>query len=209
MLVMQLAHIQALGISLITKAFRATSMQALNIKAYLTAIGLELDKKTNQTATHLCSGLLYHTLTQGRSLHLKQISTPLKILKKRHAKLFGNNIHNLKRRPAYIVALWWESPAINISSSKEKATQFHNKYLVSKPITEIVAYIDGSKINKKIGSYYVIQEKTKAIKKLLEVNICSTVYIGELQDIENFLSYALSQDQSSGILIFTDSQSTL
>ena len=199
MLVMQLAQVQALGARLITGAFRATSTQALNIEAYPTPIGLELDRKTDQTAACLCSGPLYHTLTQGRSTHPRRIPTPLEVLKKRHTKLFGSNIHKLERRPAYIVAPWWEPPAVDISGSKEKATQFHNEYLESKPSAEIVAYTDGSGINEKIGSSCVIHGKTKAIKKFLGANTCSTVYMGELQGIEDSLSYTLSQDQSSGI----------
>lgn len=90
-------------------------------------------------------------LTKGRSTHSRRIPTLLEILKKRHAKLFGNNIHKLERRPAYIIAPWWESLAVNISSSKKKATQFHNEYLVSKPSAEIVAYTDGSGINKRLA----------------------------------------------------------
>lgn len=70
MLVMQLAQVQALGARLITRVFRATSVQALNIEAYLTPIGLELDRKTDQTAARLCSGPLYHTLTQV-DLHIR------------------------------------------------------------------------------------------------------------------------------------------
>ena len=44
---MQLAQVQALEASVITRAFKATSMQTLNIEAYLTPIGLKLDKKTD------------------------------------------------------------------------------------------------------------------------------------------------------------------
>ena len=182
---------------------------AFNIEAYLTLIGLELDRKTDQTAACLCSGPLYCTLTQSRSIYLRRIPTPLEILEKRHAKQFGNNIHKLERKPAYIVAPWWESPAVNILNSKEKATQSHNEYLISKPSAETVAYTDGSGINEKIGSSCVIQGKTNVIKKFLGANTCSTVYMGELQGIEDSLSYTLSQDQSSGIRIFTDSQAAL
>ena len=71
-LVMQLAQAQALGARLINGAFKATSAQALNVETYLAPIGLELDKKTDQTVARLCSGPLYHTLTQSRSLHLRQ-----------------------------------------------------------------------------------------------------------------------------------------
>ena len=44
MLVMQLVLVQALGTRLIIRRLRATLMQALNIKVYLTFISLELDK---------------------------------------------------------------------------------------------------------------------------------------------------------------------
>lgn len=44
-LVIQLAQVQALGACLITRAFKVTSTQALNIKVYLTSFGLELDRR--------------------------------------------------------------------------------------------------------------------------------------------------------------------
>lgn len=90
---MQLAQVQALEIRLITKIFRITSVQALNVEAYLTSIGFKLDKKADQIATCLYFGLLY------------QIAL-LKVLNKRYAKLFSNNIYKLEKKPAYITALW-------------------------------------------------------------------------------------------------------
>ena len=74
-LVTQLAHVQALGARVITIAFKAIyvlSVPVLNIDAYLILIGLELDKKTDQIATRLCSGPLYLTITQNRSVHPRQ-----------------------------------------------------------------------------------------------------------------------------------------
>lgn len=68
--------------------------------------------------------------------------------------------------------------------------------MVSKTSAEIVAYIDESRIHEKIGSSYVMQRKAKAIKKFLEVNTSSRIYMEELQVIEDSLSYTLSQDQS-------------
>ena len=72
-----------------------------------------------------------------------------------------------------------------------------------------MAYTDGSGINEKIGSSCVSQGEFKAIKRFLGARTCSTVYVGELQGIQDSLSYTLSQDQSSGIRIFTDSQAAL
>ena len=78
-LVTQLVQVQALGARAITGAFKATSVQALNIhEAYLTPIGLELDKKDDQTAARLYSGPLYSTITQNRSVHCLHPLKPLK-----------------------------------------------------------------------------------------------------------------------------------
>ena len=103
---MQLAQAQAVEAYLITGAFKATSAQALNVEAYLTPIDLELDKKADQIVARLYSGPLYHTLIQSRSTYPKQILAPLKVLEKHYAKLFGNNIHELEKKPVYIVAPW-------------------------------------------------------------------------------------------------------
>lgn len=206
---MQLVQIQVLGARLITREFRATSMQVLNIEAYLTPIALGLDWKTDQIAARLYSRPLYQMLTQRRSIYFRQLPSSLKTLEKRHITLFSNNIHKLKRRPTCIVPLWQESLAVNILNLKKNAKQFPNEYLVYKPSAKVVAYTNESGINKKIGFSCIIQEKTKAIKTFLRANIFSTVYIRELQGIEDSFSYTLSKDYSSGIQIFMDIQTTL
>ena len=76
-------------------------------------------------------------------------------------------------------------------------------------LLEIVAYTDESGINKKIGSSCMIQGEFKAIKKFFGMCTCSTVYMGELQGIQDSLNYMLSQNQSSGIQIFMHSQAML
>ncbi len=203
-LVTQLVQAQATGARLITGAFKATSAQALNIEAHLTPIDLELDKKTIQAAARLFSGPLYHILTQGRSTHVKRTLTPLETLEKYYVKFVGSNIDELETRPAYIVPPWWCSPSIIIPSSKERATQLHDQCLASKTPLQIVAYTDGSGINNKIGSSCIIPKKSKVIKKFLGARTRCTVYMGELQGIQNLPSYALGQNQSLGIYIFTD-----
>ncbi len=58
----QLAQVQVEGAHIITRAFTATFVQVLNIEAYLTPVGLELDKKADQTAAWLYLGPLYLTI---------------------------------------------------------------------------------------------------------------------------------------------------
>ncbi len=198
-----------MGARLITRAFKATSAQALNIEAYLTPIDLELDKKIIQTAACLFSGPLYHTLTQGRSTYVKRTLTPLETIEKYYVKFVGSNIEELERRPAYIVPPWWCSPSIIIPSSNERATQLNDQCLDSKTPSQMVEYTDGSRINNKIVSSCIIPKKSKVIKKFLGARTRCTVYIRELQGIQNSLSYAPGQNQSLGIQIFTDNQAAL
>ncbi len=103
----------------------------------------------------------------------------------------------------------WCSPSIKIPSSKKTVTQLHDQFLAFKTFSQIVAYTDRSGINNKIGFSSVISEKYKVIKKFLEVRTRCTVYKGELQGIQDLLSYALGQNKILGIQIFTDNQAAL
>lgn len=94
---MQLAQVQVVGARLITELIKATSIQALNIKAYLTHISLELDKEIDQIAICVYSGLLYHMVVKGRYTHLRRIFILLDVLKKQRLKLFDDNICKLEK----------------------------------------------------------------------------------------------------------------
>ena len=103
-LLAQLAQVQALGAWHITRAFKGISKQALNVKVYLSSIGLESDKKVYQTAARLHRGSFYPTIIQSKIPHPRQTCTPLEILEKRHIKLLESNIQELDKRPVYIIA---------------------------------------------------------------------------------------------------------
>ncbi len=120
--------------------------------------------------------------------------TPLETLEKYYVKLVVSNIDKLKRKTAYIVPAWWCSASNNIPSSREIAAQLYDQCVASKTALQIVAYTDGSGINNKIGSSCVIPEKSKVIKKFLGAHTRCTVHMGELQVIQDLLSYALSQN---------------
>lgn len=153
LLYIQRKHQLAIRSSLITGAFNAISAQAFHAEGYLTLIHLERDKKINQRAICLSSGLLYYTFTQMQSPNSRQILIPLEILEKYNTKLFENNIYKLEGKLAYRVTAWSHPLAIIITNTKKMTTQLNNLYLTSKPSLEIVAYLDGSGINKKIGFF--------------------------------------------------------
>lgn len=55
----------------------------------------------------------------------------------------------------------------------------------------------------------MIPEKSKVIKRFFKIRTYCTVYMEELQYIQDFFSYTLSQNQWFGIQIFTDNQAAL
>lgn len=94
------------------------------MKAYLTSIGLELDNKADQIVAYLYFRPLYHILSYNWPTYPRKILGLFKVLEKRYIKLIGNDIYELKFKPAFIIALWWQSPTINVSNSKNNvATQ--------------------------------------------------------------------------------------
>lgn len=58
--------------------------------------------------------------------------TLLKILEYHYIKLLENSILELKKRLAYIIVIWWQPLAINISSTKEQGIHLHNQHLAQK-----------------------------------------------------------------------------
>lgn len=170
----------------------------------MTPINLELDKKIIHTSARLFSGPLSYLITQSRSTQVNRTSSPLETLEKYYSKLVGSKIEELKKKPAYIMPPWWCPQTINIPNTKKKAAKLYDEFLASKTPMEIVT--DGSGINEKIGSSCVIPEKFKTIKSFLGARTHCTVYMEELQGIQDFLSYAI---QGSDIQIFTDNQAVL
>lgn len=65
-LVTKLVSVKVLGAQIIIRAFKAISMQTLNIKAYLFFIRLELDKKANKITILLYLGFFYLIITQNK-----------------------------------------------------------------------------------------------------------------------------------------------
>lgn len=169
-----------MGACLITGKFKATLAQSLNFEVYLTPIGFELDKKKDQIAAYLWSGPLYHILSQSWFTYLRQIFILLEIFEKHYAKGIDNNIYKIESKLAYIKVLWWQCLAIDIPNSNKKTIQLYNQYLALKPLLEKVAYTDGSGINKKISFSFIVQGKSKAIKKFLGAHTYNIVYMKEL-----------------------------
>lgn len=115
----------------------------------------------------------------------------------------------LEKRLAYITTPWWQSPAINIPFIKKQVIYLHNHNLVQKPALETLSYTNGSEINNKIGLACIILGQRKHVKKFLSINITSTVYMRKMQEIQDSLIYAMNQEETTSIRVFTDNQAAL
>ncbi len=74
----------------------------------------------------------------------------------------------------------------------KKTIYLHNQYLAQKTALKTLAYTDGSGINQKIGSACIILGKRETIKRFLGTDKTSTVYMGEMQGIQDSLAYAIN-----------------
>ena len=80
----------------------------------------------------------------------------------------------------------------NLLDILEEDYYLHNQYLAQKTALKTRAYTDGSGINQKIGSACIILGKGEAIKRFLGTDKTSTVYMGEMQGIQDSLAYAIN-----------------
>lgn len=76
--------------------------------------------------------------------------------------------------------------------------------MAQKIALKILAYIVGNGINNKIGLADSILGQHKVIKKLLERDKTSTVYIRKMQEIYHLPAYTISLEQTISIEIFID-----
>lgn len=74
----------------------------------------------------------------------------------------------------------------------KKTIYLHSQYLAQKTALKTLAYTDGSGINQKISLAYIILGKREAIKRFLGTDKTSTVYMGEMQGIQDSLAYAIN-----------------
>lgn len=104
------------------------------------------------------------------------------------------------------MALWWQTPIIHIPNSKKKAIHLQNHHEAQTTVLVTLSYTNSSGINNEISSAFIIPEKSIALKKVLGTDKTSTVYMGEMQRIQDLLTYVIKQHQTTSIQIFMDNQ---
>jgi ribonuclease HI len=215
----KLASIQARAARIITGAFKATSIPALDIEAFLTPIRQRLEEAAANSFLRIAASPLMATYqgirrTQRRRREgadwalLPQMWTPLE----RHAeycrsRLGSEAISNLEWKLPFTVAPWWEAPTVIIEDNAESAKETHQRIL-SESETPLAVYTDGSGINNKIGAAAVAPRMNIIKQAYMGSEKTSTVYAGELEGIRMALEIATTSNRER-VVVFSDSQAAL
>ena len=203
--------LQSKAARIVTGAFRATSIPALNIEAYLTPMHHTLDKLVIESALRIAETPLYNLLLSTRGNQKNRRITPLEALVRRYEVRSGLSIDQLEKKLPYITPPWCKSPHTCIEPSKEQAKLHHQQILESQNrLHDALFYTDGSGINGQIGAVSVLPAMNLTIRAYLGEAHLFTVYSGELVGI--LLALWTARDHlwlKTKILIFTDKQASI
>lgn len=208
-----LQSIQGRALKVVTKAFKATFLPALDIEAFVLLIQQKLDKLSRESLLRIVSCQRYETIVTQRPRpgKTKDIS-PLEIVCRRFEKRFGYKIEHLKRTVPFITLPWWIPPTTEIALSKHEAKTRHNSIIQTHdPQTQLIVYTDGSGINGKIGAAAVIPSQNATLKVYLAPACLFIVYFGELQGVAMALnsSTPVENQPLQKLTTFTDNQSAI
>ncbi len=209
----RLQSIQDLASKIVTGAFKATSLPALDIEAFIFSIRQNLDKLSGELVLRIALSQLYKTIVtqRPRPSKTKNIS-PLEILCRRFEKHFNYKIENLEQTLPFITPPWWNPPCTEIALSKQEAkTSQDNIIQANDPQKQLIIYTDRSGINGKIGAATFIPSQNIAVKAYLGPTHYFSVYSDELQAVAMALnSTSFSNCQlTQKVTIFTDNQSVI
>ena len=198
---------------MVTGAFRATSLPALDIEAFVLPIQQKLDKLSCESLLRIVSCQRYETIVTQRPRPSKNKNiSPLEILCRRFEKRFCCKIEHLERIVPFITLPWWIPPTTEIASSKHEAKACHDCIIQTHdPQRQLIVYTDGSGINGKIGAAAVIPSQNASFKAYLGSAHFFTVYLGELQGVAMALNSTtpVRNQLLQKLTIFTDNQSAI
>ena len=208
-----LQSIQGRALKVVTGAFKATSLPALDIEAFVLPIRQKLDKLSCESLLRIASSQLYETIVtqRPRPSKTKNISS-LEILCRRFEKRFNCKIENLERTIPFVTPPWWIPPLTEIAPSKHEAKISHDNIIrAHDPQKQLIIYTDGSGMNGKIGAAALIPSQNITLKAYLGPIHYLTVYSGELQGVAMALNSTSSPNRqpTQKVTIFTDNQSVI
>ena len=204
----KLQSLQARASRVISGAFKATSIPALDIETYLLPVELQIFKHNVNALGRIGPG--DHGPTEGETRRNKK--SPRRAIEQSITDRQGPNIRRQEHITPYIVPPWWQGPQTFIEASIEEAQARHEQ-IIQDELDAIHIYTDGSGIDGSIGAAAVCTTTQETKSAYMGDETTSTVYAGELQGISLALQIA-QEDRSKGnrrskVAIYTDNQAAI
>lgn len=189
-----LNRIQSRASRIITGAFRATAVAALDIEAYILPIKQLLEKRSMQSYLQVRTSRamdLIQKAREGEAMGRSHIrsgwrpwdESPLqKIEDLVHQHLEVNNQGDIEIVHPFIVPPYWVPPEITVERNAEKAIERH-RTVVSHSPSLIAIYTDGSAIRGRVGASVVCPQLHEVRSVYMDEDSGATVYAAELQGI--------------------------
>ncbi|RKL20549.1 hypothetical protein BFJ72_g15022 [Fusarium proliferatum] len=204
----KLQSLQARAARVISGAYKATSMPALDVEAYLLPIEQQIYKHNVDTLGRVGPAEQETMISDARR---KKKKSPRRVIEQSITDRQGPNIRKEQVAP-YVVPPWWQGPQTFIEGSTEEAQNRHEQITQNEP-DAVHIYTDGSGIGGHIGAAAVCITLQETKSAYMGDDTTSTVYAGELQGISLTLQIA-QEDRSKGnrrskVLIYTDNQAAI
>ncbi|KAG7409783.1 hypothetical protein Forpe1208_v010815 [Fusarium oxysporum f. sp. rapae] len=139
----KLQSLQARASRVISGAFKATSIPALDIETYLLPVELQIFKHNVNALGRIGPG--DHGPTEGETRRNKKKS-PRRAIEQSITDRQGPNIRRQEHITPYIVPPWWQGPQTYIEASIEEAQARHEQ-IIQDELDAIHIYTDGSGID--------------------------------------------------------------
>ena len=197
---------------IITGAFRATSLSALDVEGYLLPLHLQLEKLAGEAILRFATSPSFKMLFQFKPRKKTHKASPLEVLAIKFEKQWGIKLENIESILPYVTSPWWCPPKMCIQINKQQAKNSLDQRLSKLLPGKYVYYTDGIVINKKGGTAVVASTQAFTLRLFLGVASFYTVYLAELIGILGALHLALARplsDNCQRVIIFTDNQATI
>jgi ribonuclease HI len=197
----------------IAGAFKTTSRAALELCLHVPPPMITLARAAEESYLRILTSPLRHALHEIReSIPCRPtgpLASPLQHLEHIIEEKRGHRaVSNIEEILPFVVSPWWQPPPTRIDGSRETAMAAYREAL-HQP-TRIVAFTDGSLIDKGVGASVVSNLGTRRL--MVGTPETHTVYAAELEGTQ-LISYQhqhqSSQSAPQRAIIFTDNQAAI
>ena len=205
----KLRSLQGRAARVMSGAFRATSLPALDIEMHLLPVEQQIWKHNIEV---LGRAYAQQPAVPSRPSRRPKKISPREAIRQIIETRRGPNARPQEHIEPFVTPPWWQGPRIHIEATAVEARKRHLE-LLQQETAAIHIYTDGSGINGHIGAAAVCPMTRQTRSSYMGDEYTSTVYAAELQGISQALQIA-QQDREAGfrrnkVLIYTDNQAAI